>query len=37
MSARFEAMDKRFLTLQWVMALGFSGIAALMGFLKFFP
>ncbi len=33
---RFEAMDKRFTQLQWIIGLGFSLMAALMGTLRLF-
>ncbi len=33
---RFEAMDKRFSQLQWIIGLGFSLMAALMGTLRLF-
>ncbi len=35
-NARFEAMDKRFTQLQWIIGLGFSLMAALMGTLRLF-
>jgi len=34
---RFEAMDKRFRTLQWTMGIGFSFLTFLMTVLKFWP
>ena len=37
MTARFEAMDKRFVFLQWMIGLGFSLVTVFMGFLKFWP
>ncbi|MBZ4659169.1 MAG: hypothetical protein JG766_1092, partial [Desulfacinum sp.] len=32
---RFEAMDRRFASLQWTMGIGFSFLTVLMGLLKF--
>ncbi len=36
MDKRFEAMDKRFTQLQWIIGLGFSLMATLMGTLRLF-
>jgi hypothetical protein len=35
MEARFEAVDRRFASLQWTMGLGFTLLAALMGVFNF--
>jgi cytoskeletal protein RodZ len=36
MEKRFELVDKRFSVLQWVMGVGFTILAALMGVFNFF-
>ena len=36
MDKRFETVDKRFSQLQWMMGIGFTLMAALMGVLNFF-
>lgn len=36
MEARFEGVGKRFTQLQWMMGLGYTFLAALMGVFNFF-